>query len=79
METSGHSLILTITKSEANMNHYSMEKIAKEKYSARIKEGLHEQELKRHLRSKNPVTTKWRRAFVVATILFVIIRFTLLG
>ena len=60
------------------MNHYSMEKIGKEKYSARIKEGLHEQELKRHVRSKNPAAIKWRRAFVAATILLVIIRLVLL-
>lgn len=57
------------------MNHFSMEQIGKEKYSARIKEGLHEQGIKRFFQPKNAAVRNLTRLVLVATVLILIVRF----
>ncbi|HSG45538.1 MAG TPA: hypothetical protein VLA72_20520 [Anaerolineales bacterium] len=59
------------------MNHFSMEQISKEKYTARIKEGLHEQGLKRSSQPKNPAARNLTRLVFVATVLILVVRFVI--
>ena len=57
------------------MNHFSMEQSVKEKISARIKEGLHEQEVNRHFHPKIPAARNWTRLAIGAAVLILIVRF----
>ncbi|HSG44394.1 MAG TPA: hypothetical protein VLA72_14690 [Anaerolineales bacterium] len=59
------------------MNHFSMEQIGKEKYSARIKEGLLEQGLKRSSQPKNPAARNLTRLVFISAVLILVVRFVI--